>query len=215
MQNGSVAPTNIGLGAVSYTDICKALMALDDAGLRPNDLAKLHRNKALCKKAALLIRTNGLEMAGVTSEVFTIGVNYDQRVEQIVKSGGYATVDVAVSTQNFPTTRHGIHQVDLLLFDFRMQVSSDDAILMLDLQGCRPAEAHELLTFGSSNPAVVDKMPIVGLGSILIKSSGDRLVLCLDNYNGRDVKLDLFEKKRGVRYRFAAIRSFRANEPRI
>ncbi len=138
-----------------------------------------HRNPFLLKKEESVRAEN----------TFPLKVNYDLSVESLVAHGKYDWKNDNITSKNFPTTRKGTAELDIILVHLDRDVSTEEAIKELDKLGLRPAELQELLAFGAKYPDEQRKYPIVALGSVwrsldvrlvpYLWSGGDRRVLYL------------------------------------
>ena len=98
--------------------------------------------------------------------VFKVTVNYDLSVEFLVANGKYSWVNNDITSKNFPTTRKGEVTLSLELVHLNQVLTSEEVLKELDKRGLRPAELHELLSFGAQYPEEQRKYPIVALGSV-------------------------------------------------
>lgn len=63
--------------------------------------------------------------------------------------------------------------------------STEEVLVEMDRCGLRPALFEELLAFAKAHPDEQRKYPIVVLGSVWVRPDGNRLVACLNEYDGR------------------------------
>lgn len=144
-----------------------------------------------------------LSMVSVTSHL--LYVEYEMSVKDAVKLGRYDKTDSNITAENFPTNRTGADIV-MKLVHFNTVVSSKDVLSELYKMGYRPAELHELLTFGQMYPDVQRGFPVVALGSVLRRWFRRRLVPCLfGDDSWRVLTLDWFSGDWHKRSQFAAV----------
>lgn len=103
---------------------------------------------------------------------------------EMISDCGFDWVNSDITEKNFPirikgSIQYGRQEVEMKLFHFNRNISSDNAIQEMDKEGYRPAELPELLAYAKVNPDVQRKYPIVGLGSVWQAWDGDRDVPCL------------------------------------
>jgi len=110
---------------------------------------------------------------------YSITVNYDQTVEQLIEAGKYDWFDEDVTSRHFPSNEKGAAELVVYLVNFKRDISSEDAIKELDLQGLRPPTPKELLSLGIAQPELQCGYSIVALGCTWRKSYGD-VTLCLE-----------------------------------
>ena len=147
------------------------------------------------------------EASGSTNPTFPLRVNYDLSVESLVINGKYDWKNDAITGKNFPTTRKGEVDLVLELVHFNKVLTSEEVLKELDKMGYRPAELHELLTFGEKYPDIQRQFPVFALGSLLRLWDDDRHVPCLLRFGGgRDLYLRYFSVRWGEDCRFAAVR---------
>ena len=139
---------------------------------------------------------------------YTVTVNHDQTVKQLIKAGKYDWINDDITDINFPSDEEGKAQLEIFLLSFNRHISSEDAIEKIDKQGLRPATLKELLGLGSQHPDLQRKNPIVALGSTWRFPRGYLYVLVLYR-NGSRRRLDLtwFEGGWSSRWRFAVVRN--------
>lgn len=139
--------------------------------------------------------------------IFRLLVNYDLKVEAMVKEGKYDWKNNDINAKNFPTERAGQCEIELKLFHFNKAMTSEDVIKEMDKQGYRPAELSELLALGAKHPDEQRKYPIIALGSVWRYWYGSRGVayLRLDD-SGRELRLYCFDDGWHEDCRFAAVR---------
>ena len=138
--------------------------------------------------------------------IFPTKVNYDLSVESLVANGKYDWKNENITNKNFPTTKKGEVSLNMELVHFNQTLTSEEVIADLKKRGFRPAELHELLSFGIQYPEEQRKYPIVALGSVWRWDVGRR-VPYLDGDGGkRDLNLDYFDSLWVGYCRFLAVR---------
>ncbi len=149
----------------------------------------------------------GVSFSASKQKVFPIKVNYDLSVESLVINGKYDWKNDAITGKNFPTTRKGEADLVLELVHFNKVLTSEEVLKELDKKGLRPAELHELLTFGEKYPDIQRQFPVIALGSLLRGWGGDRGVPYLYRFGGeRGLDLYYFDNRWIEFCRFAAVR---------
>ncbi|EKE20395.1 MAG: hypothetical protein ACD_8C00006G0007 [uncultured bacterium] len=138
---------------------------------------------------------------------YAVSVDYNMSVEEAVKLGSYDWSNSDVTTKNFPTKLSGKTDVEIKLFHFDRNISSENAIMEMDKTGYRPAETHELLALGAKYPDLQREFSIIALGSVWRHLDGSRYVAYLRR---RDSRRKLHLRNFGIdwlgRCRFAAVR---------
>ncbi len=143
------------------------------------------------KDVALGWTQNGESLARIlrralvpNNEAYELLVDYDLSVEKAAELGRYDVIDHAVfnglfNSLNFKTLQKGKERVIVDLVRFDECFSTDEALRELNTIGYRPAELHELLALGESEPHVQREGMVVALGSILQNKAGRLYVPCL------------------------------------
>ncbi len=140
-------------------------------------------------------------------EAFPLSVNYDLPLAEAVNAGNYAGVNSSITSQNFPSTRHGQTQLEIVLVRYDRRMTSEEVLGALDKEGLRPAELPEFLAFGAEYPEVQRQFSIVGLGSVWKDRKGYRNVPCLyEASEARYLDLHWWDDGWYSFSRFAAIR---------
>jgi len=125
--------------------------------------------------------------------IFPTKVNYDLSVESLVANGKYDWKNNDITSKSFPTTRQGVVALNLELVHLNQVIISEEVLKELGKRGLRPAELHELLSFGIQYPNEQGKYPIVALGSVWRGWGGLGFVSCLGgDGDGRFLGLDYF-----------------------
>ena len=139
-------------------------------------------------------------------EALPVSVNYDLSVEEAIGAGEYQAVNAHITARNFPWTRRGTADLEVVLFRFEHRMSSEQVLRALEEEGLRAAELPELLAFGATYPNVQRKFSVVSLGSVWHDRKGSRNVPCLYSASeGRYLDLHWWDDGWYSYSRFAAI----------
>ena len=148
-----------------------------------------------------------VEAASKRRDTFPVAVNYDLSVEDAIQAGDYQAVHSEITSKNFPSTRKGQAEMEIMLVRFDHRMTSADVIRELEGEGLRAAELPEFLAFGAKYPDVQRKFSVVGLGSVWQDRKGYRNVPCLYTASeGRYLDLHWWDDGWYSYSRFAAIR---------
>jgi len=148
-----------------------------------------------------------VEAASKRRDTFPVAVNYDLSVEEAILAGDYQAVHTEITSKNFPSTRKGQAELEIVLVRFDHRMASEDVARELDEEGLRAAELPEFLAFGAKYPDVQRKFSVVGLGSVWRDRKGYRNVPCLYTASeGRYLDLHWWDDGWYSYSRFAAIR---------
>lgn len=98
----------------------------------------------------------------IKTEKYTINVNYDQPLEQLLKVGRFVSCP---KPGIFPSQETGKARIDILLVDFGQDIWTEDVIRQMDKEGLRPATLKELLALDAAFPYLHMHHPILALGS--------------------------------------------------
>ncbi len=140
-------------------------------------------------------------------EVFPLSVDYALPLVDAIGAGDYQGVHASITKENFPPTRHGQAQVEIILVRYDQRIESENVLAELDREGLRAAELPEILAFGAEYPEVQRKFSVVGLGSVWTDRKGYRNVPCLyEASEGRYLDLHWWNDGWYSYSRFAAIR---------
>jgi len=138
---------------------------------------------------------------------YTITINYDKTIGQLIKVGKFGWKNDDITSKNFPSVEKGLVGVAIYLFNFDRDISSEDVIAEMNKQGCRPATLKELMELGAQYPDLQRKNWIVALGSTWRDSDGGVLVPCLSGSEGvRNLRLNWWGGGWDSGWRFAAVR---------
>jgi hypothetical protein len=140
-------------------------------------------------------------------DIFPVAVNYDLPVEEAIQAGDYQAVHAGIASKNFPSTKRGQVEVEIVLVRFDRRMASEDVVRELAEEGLRAAELHEFLAFGAKYPEVQRKCSVVGLGSVWRDRKKYRNVPCLYTASeGRYLDLRWWDDAWYSYSRFAAVR---------
>jgi hypothetical protein len=140
------------------------------------------------------------------SDGFLLLVNYDLSLRDAIDAGDYQGVHSSITSENFPSTRHGQTQLEMILVRYERRMTSEEVLRELDEAGLRPAELPEFLAFGATYPGVQREFSVVGLGSVWQDRKGYRNVPCLYTASeGRYLDLHWWDDGWYSYSRFAAI----------
>jgi len=147
------------------------------------------------------------EAASRRRDIFPVAVNYDLPVEEAIQAGDYQAVHAGIASKNFPSTKKGQAELEIVLVRFDRRMASEEVVRELDEEGLRAAELHEFLAFGAQYPEVQRKYSVVGLGSVWRDGRKYRNVPCLYTASeGRYLDLRWWDDAWYSYSRFAAIR---------
>lgn len=147
------------------------------------------------------------EAVGKRRASFPTSVNYELSVEDAIEAGKYQAVNTDITGKNFPSTRSGHADLEIVLVRFDHRMKSEDVLHELGREGLRAAELPELLAFGAEHPEEQRKFSVVGLGSMWKDRKGYRNVPCLYTASeGRYLDLHWWDDGWYSYSRFAALR---------
>jgi len=147
------------------------------------------------------------EAARKPMDPYPVSVNYELSVENAIEAGNYQAVNTDITGKNFPSTRRGEADLEIVLVRFEHRMKSEDVLDELSKEGLRAAELPEFLAFGAEHPDVQRKFSVVGLGSVWQDRKGYRNVPCLYTASeGRYLDLHWWDDGWYSYSRFAAIR---------
>lgn len=95
-----------------------------------------------------------------------LSVDYDRSVEDGVVAGKYEFFSPDINTKNFPPKRSGVVFVQVEFFSFSRNITGREALLELKNRGYRALELRELLALGERFPEILNKFPVIALGSV-------------------------------------------------
>ncbi len=143
------------------------------------------------------------------ANTFSITVNYDLPMGEAVETGKYDWKNDNITSENFPSTRTGMADIEFTFIHFDRLMKFEEVIKEFDRQGLRAAELLELLAFGAKYPnEQLHRFPIVALGSRWLSPDGHRYAApCLaKGYDKRGLDLLWFVGSWGSGCQFAAVR---------
>jgi hypothetical protein len=146
------------------------------------------------------------EAARKPRDVYPVLVDYDLPVKQAIDLGEYQAVHADIIGANFPSTRTGKAEMDIVLVRFDHRMKSEDVLREVEKEGLRPTELPEFLAFGAKYPEVQRKFSIACLGSVWCCRKGYRNVPCLYAASeGRYLDLHWWDDGWYTYTRFAAV----------
>lgn len=138
---------------------------------------------------------------------YTVVVNCDLSLENMIKAGGYDYVNPDITAKRFPLEVSGSEEIETRLVHFGRDISTDAVLAELEKLGLRAATIEELLAFGAANPALQRQFPIAALGSVCVDSDEDRCAPYLnEDLSKRDLGLYWIDYDWGDHWRFLAVR---------
>ena len=189
--------SSFGIALEIFKAIADAVLGL---GGTDQDLRRILTDKGLRKKIAEIVVSE-------VRQTFRVLVDYSKSLAEMIQAGNYDWKNNDITQDHFPTKGNGQQEVEVVLFHFGRNISSDDAIAEMERAGYRPARIEELLALGASQPELQKQYPIVGLGSVWRDPSGLRRVpyLFWDD-SGRRLRLHWLEGDWRESCRFVALR---------
>ncbi len=166
----------------------KLANAVLDAGGKEEDLRRIETDSNLRKQIAELVAEG-------------------PALVELIKDCRFDYVNLDITEKNFPITNRPSGEVEMKVFHFNQVIGSDEAIREMEKEGYRPAELPEALAYAKANPDEQRKHPIVILGSVWRDFDGDRVVPCLDEWDGdRELRLPWYDRRWHGDCRFLAVR---------
>jgi hypothetical protein len=101
----------------------------------------------------------------IESQSYSVSMDYDESVEDLVRSGNYSRVNSEINSPNFPSSETGSAELAMTLVRLGPGTSPSRLTAQEEKQGLRAATIRELLAFGKSYPELQKEISIVGLGS--------------------------------------------------
>lgn len=188
-------------------EVVKTLVnAVLDMGGNDEDILRILKDKKLAAEIAKQIMAE----RGITipDGCEVLSVDYALKLIDAITAATFDWKNDDIVEKNFPNQAHetGEQNLQVKLYHFGKDMSSEDVVSAMDKDGFRPATLRELLAYAVKNPDEQRKYPIVGLGSIWSRGD-DRLVPCLRLHgSGRELSLGWWSDGWGGRYRFLAVR---------
>ncbi|MBU2539652.1 hypothetical protein KJ786_00610 [Patescibacteria group bacterium] len=118
-------------------------------------------------------------IVGVVRPIYNLTVDRTKTLAEMIKAGKYDCVNSDITQEHFPVVGSGKEEKEFILFDFKRNISSDDAIAEMSQAGCEPGDIADLLALGSDQPELQRQFPIVALKSSWRVPGGCLLVPCL------------------------------------
>lgn len=131
----------------------------------------------------------------------SVTVDYTRSVQELIVAGKFRKVAKEITAENFPIPSDMIGKKveitgKLVRFNVgisAVDISSEEALSVMDKAGYRPANFMELLTLLASSEWQ-GQVPIVALGSVWGLSDDDHRVLCFSTpYRDRVLSLSFFD----------------------
>lgn len=148
------------------------------------------------KISVLLVLFTLLQGQLMSQDQFTLTVDYNRTLEEMILTGGYDSVDSVINGTNFPTSFSADNKtlvVEVKLFSFSELISGRGIISEMNKVGYRPANLAELLALGQAYPGLQRHCSIVAFGSFLMCGEENSLVPVLDGGAGRRLGLVSFD----------------------
>ncbi|MFZ2310712.1 MAG: hypothetical protein WAW11_04170 [Patescibacteria group bacterium] len=146
------------------------ILALREAGFTDEVMQKIikSRNNRIAKKMLNAIKYD----LGASKLILDFTVDYTcELFEGIIDDGGthrFLPKDETKSSKKITTE----------VFNF---TNDEDIEKEMAKEGCRPANAYELVIFGQNNPKLLRPFPILALGSTWPDHLGDKVLFLRDN----------------------------------
>jgi len=148
------------------------------------------------------------EFVDTNMSTYSIAVNYDLTVEQMVIAGNYDHVGSCITQANFPIKGEGQQERKVTLFHFNRWIFPKEVIEEMSKLEYQPAEPEDILTLGIQHRDIQRQFPILALGSpwqhphhrkgYVIRLEGSQTI--------RSIDIRLFDLNSNPHYRFAAVR---------
>jgi len=123
---------------------------------------------------------------------YSVTVNYNKTVDQLVKDGKYDWANDDVSDPHFPLNKKGEEQAEIFIVTIDRRMSNAEIDQILDRWGLQDANVKEGLSLGAQYPNLQREGPIVARGSTWRVSDGGVFVPCLrGGESRRDLGLSL------------------------
>jgi hypothetical protein len=121
------------------------------------------------RKSRTAETTTALKETKSTGNVYSLNVNFDLPVEEMVKRGSYryvesGTASTAFTAANYPPPQTGAVNLQMHLMPFQ-GISIKEALNKLDSTKHRPAALHELLALGEQYPDLQRRFSILAPGT--------------------------------------------------
>ena len=171
-------------------EVVKVLVnAVLDMGGNDEDILRILKDKKLAAEIAKQIMAE----RGITipDGCEVLSVDYALKLIDAITAAAFDWKNDDIVEKNFPNQAHetGEQNIQVKLYHFGKDMSSEDVVSAMDKDGFRPATLRELLAYAVKNPDEQRKYSIVGLGSVWSRGDG-RGVPCL-SLSGRGRGLGL------------------------
>ncbi|MFA6198140.1 MAG: hypothetical protein WC734_03235 [Patescibacteria group bacterium] len=139
--------------------------------------------------------------------VFTVTVNYDLTLEEMIATGRYDWKNGDITADHFLVRGGGQAEIEIIIVHFGRDMRTEDVLREIDARGFCAATLPELLALGVAKPELQRLFPIVALGSVWRSPCHSLHVACLDSGNAkRGLRLRWYENDWFDNYRFAVVR---------
>ncbi len=191
----------------------KFLELLDQKGITPETFQERLTNGVLSDifdaSATFQSRDQWRQAFGLGNLVpdrIILSIDYTKSFEQMIAAGRYDWRNDDLNAKRFPIKGEGVEEVEAKLFHFDRNISSEEAIRLMEAEGWEIAKMEHLLAFGAAFPDEQRKFPIIGLGSVG-EVDGNRYVPCLlRNASKPYLHLHWLVSDWNSSYRFLAVR---------
>jgi hypothetical protein len=145
-------------------------------------------------------------MTGERQEVFTVPVDYSQSLGQMIRAGEYDEINSDMNSRNFRLEGAGFREVELTLVQFSRLMAPLELAMLMERRGYRPATIEELLALGKAAGELQKTIPVVALGSGLVRKNR-RYVPCLGGTASiRNLTLVVIYRRWSNCYRFLFVK---------
>jgi len=145
---------------VTPNQIADIIRQIADSGINRAQLQALRESGRL---SALL--REYMEDESSEPNTYTVTVDYDQPLADMIKAGRYDWTNVDITVEHFPVKKRESGEVELHVVHFGRSMTTKEVLVELDKRGLRPAELPELLALGAAHPDLQRKYSLVALGS--------------------------------------------------
>jgi hypothetical protein len=135
-----------------------------------------------------------------------ISVDYSAPLRAMIDAGHYDEISKHINPRTFRLEKAGTQEIDLLLVQFRKPLSPLEIINRMRTEGFRPGAIEELLSLGSARPELQRSIPIVGLGSPLLRNGSRWFPSLAGNGAKRILTLAVIYRRWSVYHRFLFVR---------
>lgn len=138
---------------------------------------------------------------------YSVTVNYNQTVEQLIKAGNYFEVSSDITDKHFHVDKQGEEQIEIFVVSIDRPMSDIQVTQLFDSLGLRDANIKEELSLSTQYPDLQRKGLIFARGTTWRETAADLYVTCL-NCNGlhRSLHLGWLSCIWPSSWRFAAVR---------